>query len=287
MKILLTGGSGFIGKNILPILRKKYKVDAPTRKELDIKDQNAVEDYLKKGCYDVVIHSANTNPAKNPIYDNDSKMTEDTIRCYLNLSRCSSLYGKMFYIGSGAEYGKTKPICLAKESDIGRVIPEDPYGIAKYVINELANKSHNIYNFRVFGCYGPYDHESKFITHVIRSILNKQDITIRQNCIFDYLHVYDLGKILNEAIEKNLYFHDYNVASGMPVSLGDIAAKVCKQMNVNNKIVYLKTGWNLEYTANIDRLKNEFQAVKSFIPIDEGIRMQIEFESEILNNTGV
>lgn len=278
MKILLTGGTGFVGKNILPILREKHNVDAPTRKELDIKNQYEVESYLKKGCYDVVIHSANTNPTKNPLYDNAVNMTEDTIRGYLNISKLNYLYEKMFYIGSGAEYGKSRPICKVKETDIGEIIPEDSYGIAKYIINELANKSKNIYNFRVFGCYGPYDHESKFITHVIRCILNNQDVTIRQNCMFDYLHVYDLGKVLNEAIEKKLDFHDYNVASGVPISLGDIASKVCNEMNVNSKIIYLKNGWNLEYTANINRLKNEFQTVKSFISIDDGIRMQIEHE---------
>lgn len=33
-KILLTGGSGFIGRNILPLLREKYCVVSPSRKEL-------------------------------------------------------------------------------------------------------------------------------------------------------------------------------------------------------------------------------------------------------------
>lgn len=41
-KILFTGGTGFVGKNIIPILKEKYIVVSPSRKELDLKDTEAV-----------------------------------------------------------------------------------------------------------------------------------------------------------------------------------------------------------------------------------------------------
>lgn len=46
-KILLTGGSGFIGRNILPLLREKYCVVSPSRKELNLLEEAAVVEYLK------------------------------------------------------------------------------------------------------------------------------------------------------------------------------------------------------------------------------------------------
>ena len=41
-RILFTGGTGFIGRNLLPDLRGKYQVEAPRRQELDLKDSEAV-----------------------------------------------------------------------------------------------------------------------------------------------------------------------------------------------------------------------------------------------------
>ncbi|MBI3521439.1 MAG: NAD-dependent epimerase/dehydratase family protein, partial [Bacteroidetes bacterium] len=59
MNILVTGGNGFIGKNIKEsYLSQKYKIVAPSRQELDCSNDKNVEDYFKKNSFDVVIHSA-------------------------------------------------------------------------------------------------------------------------------------------------------------------------------------------------------------------------------------
>ena len=58
LKILLTGGSGFIGKNIVEQLGKNIFL-VPSHNELDLLDAIAVEKYLKVHPVDVVIHAAN------------------------------------------------------------------------------------------------------------------------------------------------------------------------------------------------------------------------------------
>ena len=184
-KVLLTGGSGFVGKNIIPILEKKYQIVAPTRKELDLKDTSAVKEYVQEGKFDVILHSANPNPVKSAKFDKDYKMFEDSLRIFMNFYKVSHLCRKLLYLGSGAEFDKTLDMHRIKEEDIFRSLPQDIYGCTKYIINELASHSRNIYNLRLFACYGPFDHESKFITHCIRCCLKNEPITIRQNCYFD------------------------------------------------------------------------------------------------------
>ena len=280
-KVLLTGSTGFIGRNILPILQEKYEIYAPTRHELDLLDFNSVETYLKKYKFDAVIQGANPNPVKNSQLDKPETMLEDSIRIFMNLYQMRHYYGKMLYFGSGAEYGKNRDIILAEEVQIGSVIPLDSYGLAKLWMNELARTTNNIYNLRIFGCYGPYDHESKFLTHVIRSCLRKEDITIRQDCFFDYMQVYDLAKILSFFIENKLRFHDYNVCSGKRITLFDIASKIKDQMKSNSAIVILKEGMNREYTGNNNQLLQELPSSFRLTSIEEGIKMQIDFERRL------
>lgn len=277
-KILLIGATGFIGRNILPLLQEKYSVYAPTRHELNLLDYESVKGYLKSHSIDVIVQGANPNPVKNALADRPETMFEDSMRIFMNLYLLRDYYGKMLYFGSGAEYGKTRDITLAEETQIGLMVPSDSYGLAKLWMNELARKSKNIYNLRIFGCYGPYDHESKFLTHVIRCCLKGETITIRQDCIFDYLQVFDLADIISLFIEKEMQYYDYNVCTGKPVTLYDIAAKIKQQMQSPSPISIEKDGFNREYTGSNERLLAELPSNFAFTSIEDGIQIQIDFE---------
>ncbi len=280
-RILLLGASGFVGRNIIDILKERFDVSAPSRMELDLRDTRAVEEYVKSGSFDTIVNCANPNPVKNDKCDSLNNMAQDSLRIFMNFYRMNEFYNKMIYLGSGAEFNKQYDIKLIKECDIvSRPIPEDVYGCTKYIMNELAQNSKKIYNLRLFACYGPYDHESKFITHCIRCCIRKEPITIRQNCIFDYIHVYDLAKIISQAIESPLEYHDYNVASGRRISLKEIAQIVKQKMHSSLDINILTPGWNKEYTPDISRLKDLISS-QDFISFEKGVDMQIEHEKAV------
>lgn len=281
-KILLTGGTGFVGKNILPILKEEYDVIAPKRQQLDLKNTEEVLRFVTSQRVDVIVHSANPNPVKSFLYDSNEHMLEDSIRIYMNLYKAASECEKMIYFGSGAEYDKKMDICSIAEEEVTRSLPTDTYGYSKYIMNELARNSRNVYNLRLFACYGPDDHESKFITHAIRCCLKNQPITIRQNCYFDYLHVYDVARIVLAVIRGKMKYHDYNVASGTRIQLKEIAEIVREKMENNKPVLIEKSGFNKEYTASIERLERELNMKKSFISLDAGIEMQIACEKELL-----
>lgn len=277
-KILLTGGTGFIGRNILPILQSKYEIKSPRRNELNINDENSVDEYLSENDFDILIHSANITPGKNPV-DKVENMLEYTIKAFLNFQKHSDKFEKMFYLGSGAEYDKRNDIVLIKETDIGKSIPVDPYGLAKYVINQIARGSKNIYNLRIFGCYGPTDAKTKFIRDCIDCCLEHRPITIRQNCYFDYMYVEDLAGIIDKMINSELKHHDYNICTGKKIDLLTIAKIIDKKMQNNLGIEIAKEGLNKEYTANNDRLLNDIGDF-IFTSIDEGIQKQINWQKE-------
>ena len=275
-KILLTGGTGFIGGNILPILQKKYEVKSPRRNELNINDESSVDEYLSNNKFDILIHSANITPGKNSA-DKMENMLEYTIKAFLNFQKHSDKFEKIFYFGSGAEYDKRKDIVLIKETDIGNSIPVDPYGLAKYVINQIARGSKNIYNLRIFGCYGPTDAKTKFIRDCIDCCLEHKPITIRQNCYFDYMYVEDLARIIDKMINSELKYHDYNICTGKRIDLLTIAKIIDKKMQNNQGIKIGQEGLNKEYTANNARLLNDIGAF-DYTCIEDGIQKQIDWQ---------
>lgn len=275
-KILLTGGTGFIGGNILPILQKKYEVKSPRRNELNINDESSVDEYLSNNKFDILIHSANITPGKNSA-DKMENMLEYTIKAFLNFQKHSDKFEKIFYFGSGAEYDKRKDIVLIKETDIGNSIPVDPYGLAKYVINQIARGSKNIYNLRIFGCYGPTDAKTKFIRDCIDCCLEHKPITIRQNCYFDYMYVEDLARIIDKMINSELKYHDYNICTGKRIDLLTIAKIIDKKMQNNQGIKIGQEGLNKEYTANNARLLSDIGAF-DYTCIEDGIQKQIDWQ---------
>lgn len=276
-RILLTGATGFIGRNILPILRERYDVLSPSRALLNLKSSDAIERYITQEKIDVILHCANPNPVVNALSDHADTFFEDSLRMFSCLAHASRLCERMIFLGSGAEYDKRRDISHFAEQEIGKRMPADSYGLAKYLMNAIASGSENIYNMRVFGCYGPSDHGSKFITHAINCCLKRQPVTVRQDCLFDYMHVFDAAKLAALLIDGSPRFHDYNCCSGTRVRLSEIAAEVCRQLGNPLPIELLSPGDNLEYTGDNGRLLSEFGDI-SFIPLSEGISMQINYQ---------
>lgn len=276
-KILLTGSSGFVGSNVLPLLQDKYDVFAPKRNDLDLRNSFQVKKYLEENRFDVVVHFASPSPVRSAHLDSYGTLFEDSLRIFMNFYTSRDSFGKMIYSGSGAEFDKRRALSLVDENSLGESIPADSYGLSKYIINELAHNSNNIYNLRIFACYGPGEYDSKFIRHAIQCCLKKEPITIRQDCYFDYLYIDDYAKYLMYFIENTPKFHDYNVTSGIRIKLSTIAEIVRTEMESIYPVQILNAGMNLEYSANNARIISE-TGIRNLISIEDGIRKLINWE---------
>ena len=278
-RILFTGGTGFIGRNVLPFLRERFEVVSPKRAELNLLDEEAVARFVRGGAFDAVIHSANTTPAKNPL-DKADRMLPDTLRAYYNLRRNAGAFGRLLFVGSGAEYDKRFPICSVTEEDLGIHVPADDYGFAKLLLTEDARRSDNVVNLRIFGCYGPGDWKTKFIRDAIDCCLEGRAITIRQDCMFDYMYVGDLGPVFAAFVEGSPRFHDYNVCTGERISLSEVARIVARQMGNDRPLEIAAPGWNREYTASNARLMAEFPDLE-YTSLEDGIARQFAWQKEL------
>jgi GDP-L-fucose synthase len=275
MKILATGSTGFVGTNVIPELKRYYNIDTPCREELDLLNSDEVRTFLKQGKYDAVIHLANPT-AQNPI-DKKSELFERSLRVFTSLAHCSDLYGKMIYLGSGAEYGKHRALKQISENEFGTELPRDGYGLSRYIMNDIAESKGNIINFRLFACCGPNDPPYKLIQHVINCIKRGEPITQRQNMLFDFLYVSDITPVFQHFIKNEAVHKAYNLCSGMQTYTADIAKEVKRQMNSNLPIIYDDEEIGLEYTGSNTRLRSELPKWKP-TDIFESIRRILSYE---------
>lgn len=274
MKILLTGGSGFVGKNVKEYLtRKGYDIYAPTSKELDCVDEFKVIECLKKEHYDIVLHFAVYGDGIDKSKDG-TKILDYNLRIFHNFSAHSDLYGKMIYTGSGAEYDKRYPIESVTEEDIrNHSLPIDQYGLMKYTAGRIIEQSENIYNLRLFGIFGKYEYwKTKYISNLCCKSLKGLPLSLRKNCYFDYLWIDDFCHMLEQFMQlERPRCHTYNAVRGERIDLYTLAQTVNEIADHAQPIIVCQEGYANEYTANNDRILRELPDMK-FTDMKESIR---------------
>ena len=270
-KILITGGSGFIGHNLKELLKKDFKIFAPSSKQLDLTDANKVLKYLKKNKFDTVIHCAVYMVTRNSKKD-PAKELRLNLRMFINLTRGAKYFNRMFYFGSGAEYDMQNYKNRMNESYFGENIPQDDYGFAKYISAKYIECFDNIYDLRLFGIFGKYeDWEIRFISNAICKVIHNMDIIIKQNVFFDYLYIKDLAKIIIKLIKlKKLPYKHYNICTGRTIDLLTIAKNIRDISGKNIKIIVKKPGLKQEYSGNNKRLLDLIGRF-NFTPIEKSI----------------
>ena len=271
MKLLILGGTGFIGKNLKEAFSEKtnYSVLVPTRQELNLYNDQDCRDYLRANKPDFVIHAAV-----------DINSAENSLVSFFNIYNNSNFFGHLLQIGSGAEYDRRCYKPKMNESYFGKSVPVDTYGLAKFMIARVLedSDSRKFKNLRVFGIYGKYeDYSRRFISNNICRALSGMKISMNKDMLFDFISVNDLSNLLINHFDA-LYTYNkvsYNFCSKEPKYLSDIVKVLCEKLNQKDFIVK-HNDINPEYSGDpseILKLLPDFD----YIDFDQGIGELINY----------
>ena len=275
-KILLTGGSGFIGKNIREsFLADKYEIVSPGHSELDLTNSSVVDAFFCRHTFDAVIHAA-AKPGHRNAKDHKD-LLKTNMQMFDNLVRHADKWRKFINIGSGAVYDVAADNRLVREEQIGTHVGTDEHSLCKYTQYQRIQHIPNAVNLNIFGIFGKYeDWEIRFISNAVCKTLFDLPITLRQNRRFSYLYVDDLMPVLDYFLSHPAKYKCYNVTPDNELELLEAAQLVERLGGRQNGICIAKEGYGLNYSGSNARLKAEMPGL-TFTPPAEAITALFDY----------
>lgn len=250
MKLLLTGASGFIGRNLLLKIPKEWDVIATyheskdfthfvTEKALnnvravqvDLRNESETRRKLRKS-FDCTIHlAANTDmtlSSKNP--QKDLLLNVMTLLNTVKATKTKDL----IFMSSGAVYDG----CKGLVSPSVRLNPSFPYAISKLICEHYVSffKKKDLIDryviLRFFGAYGPYEASTKIFSKLVKTFYLKKSpefVVIGDgNNLIDAMYVEDATEGMLSVMRSDVRDVTVDFTSGKPLAINDLVGKVAK-----------------------------------------------------------
>lgn len=250
MRILVTGGSGFLGNHLCARLRSLGdEVLAPARHWLDLLDQTQTNHWLDFEN-DIVIHLAATVGGIGFNQKNPVRCLNENLIMGTNLLRAmeSNPPQKFIALGSVCAYPKYTPTPF-QESDLWNGYPEEtnaPYGLAKRILltqcQAYRQAGLNAIYLLPANMYGPGDHFDLKNSHVIPALIRKcVDAKESGRAIKlwgsgkatrDFLYVEDCVDAIIRAITNYDSGEPVNIGTGVETSIYEVACMIAEIVGI-------------------------------------------------------
>jgi UDP-glucose 4-epimerase len=282
-RILVTGGSGFVGSHLVEaLIRGGAEVAVVSRGTSNRPDHLAsvrdtirlihaniqearFESVLGEGGYDAVFHLAGTASVQQSVADPYSDFENNLVMAIrlLDLFRRKCPDVPLIISSSVAVYGN--PVRLPmKETD--PTIPISPYGIGKLAVEQYAAVYSRLYgiptaSLRLFSVYGPRQRQLVVYDLIARLHADPSALTVLGDGTEtrDLIHVRDVARAAITVFERGALTGEvYNVATGRSHTVLDIAQTIARVMKVTPRITVTgrrRAGDPVNWCADIGKIR--------------------------------
>lgn len=255
MRVLLTGGSGFIGQYCLAQLHAKgYEVHAVSSLE---RTSSAAVCWHKASLLDIAQTRALVQEVKPTHlmhlawYTKHGKYWSapenlSWVQGSLSLMQAFSDAGghRLVTAGTCAEYEWSQGIYVEDKTPL---VPATLYGNYKHALQMMQHawcKQTGLSGAwgRVFSLYGPAEHPERLVSSVIRALLRGKPATCGNGSLIrDYSHAEDVASAFVSLLESDLQ-GPVNIGSGVAVSLHDLVEKVASKLDARDLVSFRPSG---------------------------------------------
>ena len=302
-RIMVTGGAGFLGRNIVKKLQERGCQDIfiPHIEEYDFVQIDSVKKAYSFFKPDIVIHLAAVVGGIGANRENPGKYFYDNLMMGVQLIEIGRQVGleKFVALGTICCYPKFTPVPF-KEEDIWNGYPEEtnaPYGLAKKMLLVQSQAYRQQYGFNsVFlmpvNLYGPEDNFNPDSSHVIPALIKKcfDAIVEKKSEIVvwgtgkatrEFLYVEYAAEGIILATERYDKSEPVNLGAGFEISIKDLVELIVKLTNFKGKIIWdaSRPDGQPKRCLDTSRAQMEF-GFKAKTSFEDGLRKTIQWYSE-------
>ncbi len=267
MKLLITGGAGFIGSNFVQYMLEKYPdyevvdLDAITyagslenlREVMDNPKHRFVQGRIEDGKLaetlmagiDVVINFAAESHVDRSIIEPQVFITTNVLGTQVLLDAALRHKVKLFYqISTDEVYGALGLDSTERFTEESPLRPNSPYSASKTSSDLLVQAYHRTYGLpvvisRCSNNYGPRQHPEKFLPTVILNALHNKPVPIYGDGLYvrDWIHVLDHCRAIDTILHKGKAGEVYNVGADNELANIDLARRVLHIMGKPEKLL--------------------------------------------------
>ena len=264
MKILITGGAGFIGINFCHYMLGSHPdydivcldkltyassieslddiIDNPRFKFVqgDICDEELIDSLFQSERFDVVVNFAAESHVERSISDPSIFINSNIVgvRVLLDASR---KYGIRFHqISTDEVYGSISLDSVDKFNEDSVLKPSSPYSASKASADMLVMSYYKTYNLpvtisRCSNNFGPYQQPEKLIPLTIKRLLNNEDLLVHGDGLDmrDWLYVLDHCKAVDMILQDGTIGEIYNIAGGNEITNIDMMDRISNIVNIS------------------------------------------------------
>lgn len=293
-RVAVTGGGGFLGRNVCETLRRFGPADVfvVRSRDYDLRQREAIDRMLTDSRPDVVIHLAAVVGGIGANRKHPGRYFYENAVMGIELMEAARVAGVEKFLATGTicSYPKFTPVPF-KEEEFWKGYPEEtnaPYGLAKKMLVVQAQAYRQEYGFNAVtllpvNLYGPGDNFDPESSHVIPALIRKVveardegrdfiDAWGTGNASREFLFVRDAAEAIALAADRYDAAEPVNVGSGREISIRELTRLVCESAGFRGEVRWdaSKPDGQPRRCLDVSRAKAAF-GFEARTPLEDGL----------------